>query len=101
MYCPKCGYKTFESDEEKSYKCSRCNFQFFVNVASAVTAIIRNSKNEILFTIRKHDPVKGTLDLPGGFTEYGETGEEAITREVKEELNLDLTKITYPMYNIQ
>jgi NAD+ diphosphatase len=33
--------------------------------------------------------------IPGGFTEYGETGEEALKREIKEELNLDLTNIKY------
>ncbi|MCP4178597.1 MAG: NUDIX domain-containing protein [bacterium] len=95
MYCPKCGYQTFEPDTEKSFRCSKCSFQFFLNTAAAVTAIIKNSKGEILFTVRKHDPVKGTLDLPGGFSEYGETGEEALKREIKEELNIELTDITY------
>ena len=39
-----------------------------MNPSAANVAIIRNSKGEILVTLRKQEPAKGTLDLPGGFT---------------------------------
>jgi ADP-ribose pyrophosphatase YjhB (NUDIX family) len=35
------------------------------------------------------------LDLPGGFVEPMESAEEAVIREIKEELNLRVTKIRY------
>ena len=35
------------------------------------------------------------LDLPGGFVDPMETAEEAAKREIKEELNLDLSKLHY------
>jgi NADH pyrophosphatase NudC (nudix superfamily) len=35
------------------------------------------------------------LDLPGGFVEPMETAEEAVVREIREELNLNVTKMTY------
>lgn len=57
--------------------------------------MIFNQKNELLVTRRKHDPAKGMLDLPGGFAEPGETIEESLIREVKEELNLDIMALTY------
>jgi 8-oxo-dGTP diphosphatase len=44
--------------------------------------------NELLLIQRKHDPFKGLWALPGGFVEYGETTEEAILREMKEETGL-------------
>lgn len=62
---------------------------------AAVVAIIYNMEKEILFTIRKYDPASGMLDLPGGFVDLGETAEEAIVREVYEELNLRVTKIDF------
>ncbi|MFZ4550039.1 MAG: NUDIX hydrolase [Bacteroidales bacterium] len=64
-------------------------------MSAAVAAIIHNDKNEILFTIRKHDPAAGKLDLPGGFVDLGETAENAVIREVLEELNLEITEMEF------
>jgi NAD+ diphosphatase len=64
-------------------------------VAAAVGAVIKQDK-QILLAKRKNDPKKGFLDFPGGFVEPGETGEEAVVREIKEELNItNITKIEY------
>ena len=62
---------------------------------AAVAAIIRNEAGEILFTIRKHKPAEGMLDLPGGFVDLGETAEEAVLREIYEELNLKVDTLEY------
>ena len=64
-------------------------------MSASVAAIIRNEKNEILFTIRKHDPAAGMLDLPGGFVDLGETAEDAVKREIFEELNLEINKTEF------
>ncbi|MFZ2411920.1 MAG: NUDIX domain-containing protein, partial [Candidatus Methanoperedens sp.] len=66
-----------------------------MNAGAAVIAIIRNRKREVLFTIRKHAPFAGMLDFPGGFVDYEENAEEALSREIKEELNLELYDIGY------
>jgi len=94
-YCPKCGEPGFSPDTEKSLKCNSCGFRYFINMSASVGAIIRNEKDEVLFTIRKHDPAAGMLDLPGGFVDPGETAEEAIKREIFEELNLKINKIDF------
>ena len=46
--------------------------------------------SSILLIKRKKDPYKDTLALPGGFVEYSETAEQAITREVFEETSLKI-----------
>lgn len=94
-YCPKCGAKSLIQDTEKSQKCTECDFVFFTNSAGAVGVIIKNSNGEILLTTRAFNPGKGMLDLPGGFIDPGETAEECMEREVKEELNLDITDYTF------
>ena len=94
-FCPACGSRNIASDSVKSLKCTDCGFRYFVNMNAAVVAVIRNHKKEVLFTIRKHDPSKGMLDLPGGFIDMGENAEHAVKREIKEELNLEISKLEY------
>ncbi len=45
-------------------------------------------EQSILLIKRKHEPFQGKWALPGGFVEYGETTEQAVTREVSEETGL-------------
>lgn len=44
---------------------------------------------------RAKEPAKGTLDLPGGFIDMNETGEEGVAREVLEETGLKVKKAVY------
>ena len=46
--------------------------------------------NGIVLIKRKREPFKGHYALTGGFVEYGETVEEALEREMKEETGLDV-----------
>lgn len=95
LYCPVCGSRHFEIHNEKSKKCKNCGFIYYANPSSATVAFIVNGKNELLVVRRKKEPAKGTLDLPGGFVDMDETGEEGMIREVKEETNLDIVKTEY------
>lgn len=95
-HCPYCGATNIEwTNGAHSMRCANCNQQFYINAAAAVVAIIYNEAGELLLTRRKRDPVKGTLDLPGGFVDLGEKAEAAVIRETKEELNLDVKDVRY------
>lgn len=90
-YCPACGSKHFEISTEKSKRCDNCGFEYFLNPSAATAAFILNSRGELLVTRRNQEPGRGTLDLPGGFADVGETIEECIKREVLEETGLTVT----------
>lgn len=95
IYCPECGSRHFEIHNEKSKKCADCGFVYYFNPSSATVAFILNEKQELLVCRRAKDPAKGTLDLPGGFIDMNETGEEGVAREVLEETELKATEVTY------
>ena len=77
---------------------------FNKRVIPGVPAIIRNSKGEILLGKRGKSAYLyyGYWGLPGGLIEYGETVEQAIKRELKEELGVDSKVIKYgkPFMNL-
>jgi 8-oxo-dGTP pyrophosphatase MutT (NUDIX family) len=85
-YCPRCGSAAFEPHKEKAMKCRDCGFVYYINPSAATAAFIRNVKGDLLVCVRAKDPAKGTLDLPGGFVDAEETAEDAIVREVNEEI---------------
>lgn len=93
--CPRCSCKGHFNSEEYSFKCNSCGFHFFLNASAAVTALIFNDNGELLFTRRAIEPALGKLDLPGGFVDPGESLENAIAREVKEELDLEVNQIKF------
>jgi len=47
---------------------------------------------KILLVKRRGEPGKGRWSIPGGIVELGETVEEAVIREVKEETGLDVAE---------
>lgn len=94
-YCPKCGAKHFEVNNEKSKRCRACGFVYYFNSSAAVVALIQNREGEVLVATRAKEPAKGTWDLPGGFVDMHETAEEAVCREVIEETDLNVNRVNY------
>ncbi|MFC1467844.1 NUDIX domain-containing protein [Verrucomicrobiota bacterium] len=94
LHCPRCASKEIASHEGKAMKCPTCNFLYFHNCASAVAGILEYDA-KIVLGVRARDPLKGMLDLPGGFVDYNESLEEALAREIHEELNIKPQAFTY------
>jgi len=93
-FCPRCG-KSAAADSGKSICCAHCGFVLFMNVASAVGAIIPDHHGRILLLRRANEPRKGKLGAPGGFMDAGESVEVALRREVMEEVNLEVANMQY------
>ncbi len=74
-------------------KCELCSFN--TPRVTVTTAIIKD--NKLLVLKRKSEPYKGEWDLPGGYMSEDESPEEAIKREMKEELGVDI-KVKFIMH---
>ena len=85
-YCPRCGSRRFQENDASSKRCEDCGFVYYLNPKASVAAFVMDRQSRILVCRRAFDPSKGMLDLPGGFTECGETVEEAVVRELSEEI---------------
>lgn len=86
-FCPRCAGASLQADSAKSWRCSACGFRYFHNVAVAVALLLKVG-GDLLFARRAHDPGSGLLDFPGGFVDPDETLEQAMVRELAEELGL-------------
>lgn len=94
MFCPFCSYKTTKK-KENFFFCAKCKRHIYVN-PRPTNALITQKKGHILFVKRKYPPQKGFWDLPGGFVDLGESFEESLRREVKEEIGVSkITKLKY------
>lgn len=88
-FCPQCATPlvTAEVDGSIRLKCPACDFVHWDNPVPVVAAIVEHEGNVIL-TRSKGWPEKW-LGIVAGFLEKGETPEQGVLREVKEELGLD------------
>ncbi len=94
-FCPKCGSSSFEVDGERSFKCKSCGFHLFFNSSAAVAALVSNDTKQLMLVTRGIEPDYGKLDLPGGFIDPGESAEDAIKRELFEELGMKIKTMKY------
>lgn len=105
QYCGRCGAKTFTSDVENAKVCPNCGFTSFTRICPAIiTSIIKKDYddldpegkpiNKVLMAKHSyHNTHRYTLIA--GFLEAGESIEEAVKREVKEEVGIEVDDIEY------
>jgi len=95
-HCPRCGAKQpAPSEGNASFACAACGFTFYFSAAIATAVFIERDDGRLLFIRRAKEPARGRLVPPGGFVDLGETAEDAVRREVREEAGLELEDIRF------
>ena len=94
-FCPKCGSPDFNIAGERSLKCQSCGFHLYVNASAAVAALVTDGNGRLMMVKRGIEPNYGKLDLPGGFVDHHESVEDAVKRELTEELGMKVISMKY------
>jgi NAD+ diphosphatase len=92
-YCGKCGVKTRHKTDERAIECPSCHNLVFPKISPAIiVAILCN--NKILLARNSNFPA-AWYSLIAGYADVGESLEETVKREVKEEVGINVRNIRY------
>jgi NAD+ diphosphatase len=92
-FCGRCGSKTELRKEERAIVCPGCNQVCYPKISPAVIVAI-TCNHKILLAKGKN--YKGDFyALIAGYVDIGESIEETVVREVKEEVGLDIKNLNY------
>ncbi|MEX2476644.1 NAD(+) diphosphatase [Marinobacter sp.] len=92
-YCGRCGGPTRLHALERAKWCEPCGIPWYPRVAPCVIVVIRKGNRMLL--ARSSRVKRHFYSLIAGFVEPGESLEQAVVREVKEETGLDVNNIRY------
>lgn len=92
-FCGSCGSPLHHKSDERAMQCSRCNLTVYPKISPAIiVAIICNDK---ILLARNAGFTANWYSLIAGYVDAGETLEETVAREVKEEVGLTVSNIRY------
>lgn len=93
QYCGWCGGPTKLSDGELARRCGRCGRSVYPRISPAViVAVVRERTLLLAHNARRSHAFYSVL---AGFVEPGETLEECVVREVREEVNVTVGNVRY------
>ncbi|MBX7146665.1 MAG: NAD(+) diphosphatase [Alphaproteobacteria bacterium] len=98
QFCGLCGQKTISQQGGAFRQCAykKCNTLYFPKISPAVIMLVELlDPNPTCLLARHHNADKDHYSTLAGFVEIGESLENAVHREVQEEVGINLIKVTY------
>ncbi len=93
QFCGRCGQATHESEHDRSTVCSGCKLNFYPRLSPSIIVLVHKG-DEVLLG-RNHMFPEGLFSTLAGFVEPGESIEETVIREVKEEVGVNVGNLNY------
>jgi NAD+ diphosphatase len=93
QYCSRCGSPTEMRRDERSRVCPRCKYTTYPPISPAIMILIMRGR-EILLARKKVWP-QGRFSALAGFVEPGETLEDTVRRETREEVGSEIKQLRY------
>ena len=92
-FCSRCGKPMLPSDKERMLYCEACSFQVYPTISPCVIVAVHNGERLLLTKYAGREYTR--YALIAGFVEIGESLEQAVRREVKEEVGLNVKNIQF------
>ncbi|MGI9116658.1 MAG: NAD(+) diphosphatase [Gaiellales bacterium] len=90
-FCGVCGAPTALRDDERARACTACDFRAYPRHSPAVIVLITRGADEVLLGRSPRFPA-GMYSTLAGFVDPGESAEEAVRREIREEAGIEITE---------
>ena len=92
-FCGRCGTPTRLDEKDMMLKCPNCGQNHYPRIAPAIIVAIRNGDELLMAKHSYHENIR--YALIAGFVEPGESIEEAVHREVLEEVGIKIKNLKY------
>ncbi|HVL57270.1 MAG TPA: NAD(+) diphosphatase, partial [Burkholderiaceae bacterium] len=92
-FCGACGTATEPAPGERAKRCPGCGLSVYPRISPAMMVLVTRGRQLLLG--RGVNFPAGRYSALAGFLEAGETIEEAIAREVREEVNVEVKELRY------
>jgi NAD+ diphosphatase len=93
QFCGRCGTPTQIKNHERARECPSCGQVHYPRIAPAIMALVRRGREFLLARSPHFAP--GMYSALAGFVEPGETLEQTLVREVREEVGLEVANMRY------
>lgn len=93
QFCSRCGARLHHKKDERAKECPQCRLIDYPGTSPAVIVAIIKGREILLARARRF--TAHYYSVLAGFVETGETLEDCVRREVKEEAGIDVESITY------
>jgi NAD+ diphosphatase len=92
-YCGRCGSRTRDRDDERAKQCPVCGYVAYPRVSPAMMVLVTRGRELLL--ARSHRFAGAVYSALAGFVEAGESIEDCIHREVREEVGVAVRDLRY------
>jgi NAD+ diphosphatase len=93
QFCGRCGTATERVQGERARRCPACRLLAFPRLSPAIIVLIE--RDERVLMARGRGMPRDRFGIVAGFVEPGESLEEAVRREVWEEVGLEIAEVRY------